>query len=218
MPARGHPSPDPRELLDAGLAALQLELAAAQRDRLLRYLDLLGRWNRAYNLTAVREPAEMVTRHLLDSLAVLPWLGEGCVLDAGSGAGLPGIPLAIARPGQPFVLLDPAAKKVRFLRQAVAGLGLGHVSVLRGRCQDYEPPEPFPVIVARALASPGGLVARCGALLAPGGRLLAMAGRRPQRLALPPPWRVVEVAALHVPGLAAERHLVVLARGDPPRP
>ncbi len=201
-----------RELLREGLARLGLALDAAQRERLLAYLALLLRWNRAYNLTAVREPVQMVPRHLLDSLAILPWLRGDAVLDLGSGAGLPGIPLAVARPRTAFTLLDASLKKTRFLRQACRELGLARVAVVRARAEDYAPARPFPTVVARAVAGAGALAGLAGPLLAPGGRLLVMAGRRPARPGLPAGFALQEVVPLQVPGLGAARHLLVVAR------
>ncbi len=186
--------------------------------RLAAYLRLLAQWNRAYNLTAVRGLDAMVVRHALDSLSVLPWLpGDGGrLIDVGSGAGLPGIPLAIARPGLRVTLLDSAGKRVRFMRQAVLELTLANVEVVQSRVEDYRPPQPFAAVVSRAFASLADMAASAGHLCTPGGRLLAMKGQRPddEIAALPPGFAVLGVHALAVPGLAAERHLVEIA---PPR-
>lgn len=215
--ADGHPE-RLRADLDAGLAALAVDASADQRDRLLAYIDLLARWNRAYNLTAVREPAAMIPRHLLDSLAVLPWVGRGPVLDVGTGAGLPGLPLAILRPELAFTLLDSNGKKVRFVRQAVLESGLSKVTPVQARITAYRGPANFATITARAVATLSELCADCTPLLAPGGVLLALKGRSPAaelgdlaEAALP---RVrTDAAAVHrlaVPGLDAERSLVVV--------
>lgn len=205
---------DPAARLATGLAALGLDPPAGSRERLLAYLDLLVRWNRAYNLTAVRDPGEMVTRHLLDALSVLPFIQDAPLLDLGTGPGLPGIPLAIARPGLPLTLLDSNGKKTRFCTQAVAELGLPAVAVVQARAEAYQPPVPFLQVISRAFASLADLQRASAHLLAPGGRLLAMKGRRPeaelaevQGEAGPP---TVDVHRLTVPGLAGERHLVVL--------
>lgn len=166
-----------RSLLDVGLAAMGGESAAlnaASRDTLVDYISLLARWNRAFNLTAVRDPRSMVPRHLLDSLAVLSWVSRGPVLDLGTGAGLPGIPLAIARPGLTFTLLDSNGKKTRFVRQAVLELRLTNVEVVQSRLEAYRPPHKFATIVARALAPLPQLIAGAQPLAGPEGRLLAL--------------------------------------------
>ncbi len=198
--------------LDAGLAALQLEPALAAP--LLAYLALLDRWNRTYNLTAVREPADMVARHLLDSLAMLPFVGDGALADLGTGPGLPGIPLAIARPQLQVTLVESNGKKARFLREAVRTLQLANARVAESRIESLDEPAAYDAITARALATLPLIIELGGALLKPAGRLLAMKGARPDEeiAALPDGWRVDGVHRLVVPGLAAERHLVVVGR------
>lgn len=178
------------------------------------YLELLARWNKAYNLTAVTDPRQMVTHHLLDSLAVLPWIHGSRIADVGSGAGLPGIPLAIARAQLTVVLVDTVGKKVRFQKQAILELGLSHVSAVHTRVENYRPGEPFDTVISRAFASIADFVALAGNLAAPDGRLLAMKGREPSNelKALPEAWVVEEVHEIRVPGLDAERHLVELRR------
>ncbi len=200
--------------LAGGVRALGLALDPDAQARLLAFRDLLARWNRVYNLTAVREPAPMVERHLLDSLAVLPHLAAARVLDVGSGAGLPGIPLAIARPEAHFVLLDSRAKRARFLRQALIELGLANAEVAQTRAEDYRPEGPFGAVVSRAFASLGELVRAAGHLVAPAGELLAMKGALTEQElgAVPEAWRVVEVIDLRVPGLTGERRLVRLGQ------
>lgn len=196
-----------------GCERLQIRLPEGACARLAAYLALLERWNRAYNLTAVREPEAMVVRHLLDSLSILPWLAGPRVLDVGSGAGLPGIPLAIARPEYTFCLLDSNGKRTRFLTQAAAELQLANVSVVRSRVEDYRPAALFNSVVSRAFATLADLVADAGRLCAPEGRLLAMKGVFPddELARLPPAYRLVGVYPLQVPHLDAERHLVHLA-------
>jgi 16S rRNA (guanine527-N7)-methyltransferase len=205
----------PEERLDAGLAALAEPVERVARGRLLTYLDLLARWNRTYNLTSVRDPGEMVTRHLLDSLSILPWLVGERALDVGTGAGLPGLVLAAARASRHWVVLDSNGKKTRFCLQAVAELGLQNVQVVRARVESYEDPAGFPCIVSRAFASLDGFVAGARHLLSPGGVLLAMKGRRPtaDELGSLPQVGQTQVIALEVPGLAEERHLVRLLPG-----
>lgn len=201
-----------RRLAD-GIAALGLALDAGQQERLLAYLALLVKWNKAYNLTAIRDPLEMVTKHLLDSLAVLPHLHGARVLDVGSGAGLPGIPLAIADPQREYTLLDSNGKKTRFLLQAKGELGLSNLSVVHSRLEQYRPGQLFDTVTARAFASLADMTAGAASLLAPGGALLAMKGEYPQQEldALPPGFAVREIIALTVPGLEAQRHLVRIA-------
>lgn len=250
--------------LDAGLAALGLDHALAEP--LVRYLSLLQRWNAAYNLTAIREPREMVTKHLLDSLAMVPAMvgvpGLGVLgpkvgvpdspekvgvpdssvpdsqrsgkvgvpdlhrkvdvpdpqtaglADLGTGPGLPGIPLAIAIPGLQVTLVESNGKKARFLREAVRTLGLGDVDVAESRIEALDRPGRYAAITARALATLPQILALGGHLLAADGVLLAMKGARPddEIAALPPGWAVREVRPLRVPGLDAERHLVVIGR------
>lgn len=201
--------------LQGGLEALGLGAGPEAVDRLLAYLELLDRWSRVYNLTAVREPARMVSVHLLDSLAARPFVTGGAVIDVGSGAGLPGIPLAICSSGQRFVLLDSSAKKVRFLRHAVMALRLEAVQVVHERTQSYRPRHAFDTVISRAFASLSGFVAAAGHLCAPGGRLLAMKGRRAlaEEESLSDPYRIVAVHRVDVPGLDAERHIYEIRAG-----
>lgn len=206
-----HPSDPLARRLAAGLAALPLALDARATQQLLAYLQLLGKWNTAFNLTAIRDPEEMVTRHLLDSLAILPWVQGPRVLDVGSGAGLPGIPLAIARPDLAFTLLDANAKKTRFITQAVGELGLKNVEVVQNRAENYRPSATFDTLVSRAFASIADMLAATRHLCAPHGRFLAMKGVYPEEeLAAVPAEMAIETVALRVPGLAAARHLVIL--------
>lgn len=204
-------------LLDRGLQELGLD-AHALRAPLLTYRDELVRWNGAYNLTAVRDPVEMVTRHLLDSLALLPALHDLPItrlLDVGSGAGLPGIPLALARPEWRVTLLDSNGKKARFLRHAVRMLQLTHVEVIEARVEQHAPAEPYDAIVSRAFAALGEFVDVTAGLLASGGHWLAMKGRVDdnERAAIPPEVSShPRVVRLQVPGLREERHLVIVRR------
>ena len=201
-----------RQHLCAGVSELRIALEDAAIERLLDYVDLLLRWNAAYNLTAVRDPAQMITRHLLDSLAILPHVRGATLADLGSGAGLPGIPLAIAAPEREIVLVDSNGKKARFLREAVRRLALTRTRVAESRVENVE--GTFDCITARAFASLAEMLAWGGHLLAPDGRWLALKGRLPQDelAALPDEFRVEDVVALRVPGLDAERHLVVIRR------
>lgn len=198
--------------LAEGIAMLRLSLSAAQQNRLLSYLNKLAKWNEVYNLTAVRNPAEMVTRHLLDSLAVLPYVQGTRILDVGSGAGLPGIPLAIALPDRQFVLLDSVAKKTRFMVQMVGELELANVTVENRRVEDFHPPAPFDTVISRAFSRIAEFIIAAGPLCRPGGILLAMKGRYPhdELNDLPAAFHLREVVRLEVPGLAEERHLACL--------
>jgi len=203
-----------REQLDCGLAELGLPLAEAQRERLLGYLDLLTRWNRIYNLTAVRNPREMVSRQLLDSLAVSPYLQGHRVLDLGTGAGLPGIPLAIAEPRRAFTLIDSNAKKTRFVRQAIIDLGLTNADVHQTRAEDFHSDSGLDTITARALAPLAQLWAMACPLLAPAGKLLALKGARPEAELSEVAELAPEVIELAVPGLGGKRSLVILGLED----
>ena len=205
-------TPALRQRLDDGLHALGLDLALATP--LLDYLGLLLRWNRTYNLTAIRDPDEMVVRHLLDSLAMHPHVQPGALADLGTGPGLPGIPLAIARTDLQVALVESNGKKARFLREAVRHLRLGNARVLESRAEAVAEPGAYAQITARALDTLDGILAVGGHLLAPQGRLLAMKGMHPAEeiAALPPGWAALAVHPLAVPGLDAERHLVEVGR------
>ncbi|MCU0810061.1 MAG: 16S rRNA (guanine(527)-N(7))-methyltransferase RsmG [Thiobacillaceae bacterium] len=198
--------------LAAGVAALGLTLPAGAEAKLLAYLALLDKWNRVYNLTAVREAERMVSHHLLDSLAAVPYFQGETVLDVGSGGGLPGIPLAIARPGLQVTLIDSIAKKTAFLLQAKAELGLDNVNVATSRVEDYRPDRGFDVITSRAFSDLKEFVTLTRHLLGPGGCWLAMKGLYPNEeiALLPPGVKVRADHALAVPGLDATRHLIVL--------
>ena len=200
--------------LESGLEELGLPLEREAMTRLIEYLALLQKWNRVYNLTAIRDAAKMVSVHLLDCLAVVPHIGVGRVLDVGSGAGLPGIPLAVARPGIHVSLLDSSHKKAAFLRQAVAELRLRNADVVCERVESWHPTEKFDWIISRALAGLAEFAALTGHLLAPGGVLAAMKGVYPfeEIEQLPPDFRARQVHRLAVPGLESERHLVLIER------
>ena len=198
--------------LEQGIAALGLTLPAGAIERLLDYQALLQRWNSAYNLTAVRDPAQMVTRHLLDSLAILPFVEGASLADLGTGPGLPGVVLAIAAPGRQVLLVDSNGKKVRFLREAIRALKLEGVRAEQARVEELD--GQFDCITARAFASLPDMLAWGGHLLAPAGRWLAMKGNPPadELAALPPGFAVEAIHALTVPGLDAGRSLVSLRR------
>jgi 16S rRNA (guanine527-N7)-methyltransferase len=204
--------------LDEGLAALAaagIEIPPQAYEKLLGFVALLGKWNRTYNLTAIREPEQMVTHHVLDSLAVLPHLprDDGLrLLDIGSGGGVPGLPLAIARPSWRCVLIDASQKKGAFLQQAAIELGLGNVEAVTTRVEDYAAAAPFDAVISRAFSDLATFARTGQRLLATHGRLYAMKGAYPEDelAALPASVRVVASPALAVPGLDARRHLVVM--------
>ena len=203
----------PQAALQRGLSDLALALPAGAVDKLLAYLELLAKWNKTYNLTAIRDPLQAVSHHLLDSLAVLRELAgrTGALADVGSGGGLPGIPLAIAEPGRRVTLNDANEKKGAFLRQAVIELGLSNADVHVGRAENWQPAERFAVVISRGFASVVDFLAACRHLAAPGGVLAAMKGAYPEaELAqVPPDCDCADVRRLKVPLLDAERHLVL---------
>ena len=201
--------------LAAGVAALGVDVDPAAQAKLLAYLALLDKWNRTYNLTAIREPARMLTQHLLDALAVLPHLPQASelrVLDVGSGGGVPGIPLAIARPHWRVTLLDSNRKKVAFLRQAAAELALANVEVVASRAEAYAPEVRFDVAISRAVTDLAAFAKVAMPRVRPGGCIVAMKGVYPREelAALPPAVRVMAVPSVAVPALGAARHLVFM--------
>lgn len=205
---------DVEQRLTEGLAQLGVPADENLTGALVRYLELIQQWNRAYNLTRITAMDDMALRHILDSVTARPYLQGGAILDAGTGAGLPGIPLALLEPTRHFTLVDSVGKKLRFLHQVVSDLRLTNVSLAQARLEAYSAAGQFDTVVCRALASLADFIAACGRLAAPGGRLLAMKGRRPddELAALPAPWRASSVDRVQVPGLDAERHIIVLER------
>ena len=205
----------PRAALERGLGELTLPLPEGARQQLLQYVALLAKWNRTYNLTGIRTQEEMVSHHLLDALAILPHLpmpgADPSLADAGSGAGLPGIPLALARPGWRVTLVESSAKKAAFLRQAAIELGAKNLAVQEGRVEQWHPPGRFAVVVSRAFAGLAQFIAACRHLVAPHGVLAAMKGRDPRgELArLPAGCGCSAPIRVSVPLLGAERHLVI---------
>ena len=198
--------------LAAGLRALGIELSAEVQAKLLAYAAFLEKWNRTYSLTALRDPKLAVSHHLLDSLAILPYVREGSLLDVGSGGGQPGIPLAITKPELAVTLLDSNSKKTAFLQQAAIELSLKNVQVVTERVEAYQPAVPFAAITSRAFAELADFVGLTRHLLAPGGEWLAMKGQRPEAEMnkLPAGVSVTAVHRLDVPGVDGERHLVVM--------
>lgn len=204
----------PRAALDLGLAELSLALPEKARAKLIDYVALLGKWNRTYNLTAIDDPLRMVSHHLLDSLVVIPHLPmplQARLADAGSGAGLPGIPLAIARPQWQVTLAESSEKKTAFLRQAALELELANVEVHQGRVEKWHPAERFAVVISRAFAELARFIETCRHLVAPGGALAAMKGTLPaaELAGVPAGCDCSRVIALHTPQVEAARHLVL---------
>jgi len=210
-------TPPEREQLEAGARELRVELTPAMADALLRLLDELERGNTQFNLTAIRDRQGMLRKHLLDSLSLHAFLRGARVADVGTGAGFPGLPLALVNPDRDFALIEATGKKARFVSKTAAEVGAGNVEVIHTRAETYRPDRGFDTVVARALSSLADFVAYAGHLLAPGGRLLAMKGKRPDEeiSALPKSFRVLAVHRLRVPGLDDERHLVELCRAGP---
>lgn len=201
-------------LLTRGLAETGLSCTPARQDQLLAYLDLLRRWNKTYNLTATREPRSMMTRHLLDSLAIAPYLEGSRFVDVGTGAGLPGIPLAIVFPRRTFDLLDSNGKKTRFLFQVRIELGLGNTLELNERVENHHPVKAYDGILSRGFASLFAMIEQSRHILRDGGRFYAMKGKlTSQELsALPEGFEVEAVKQLNIPNLNEDRHLVVIHR------
>jgi len=203
-------SPVLENALKAGLATLNLSLNSEQQGKLIQYLQLLRQWNKAYNLTAVTDPLEMVYLHLLDSLAIYPYLEGRRFIDVGTGPGLPGIPLAIADPNREFVLLDSNGKRTRFLFQVKVALSLANVQEVHGRVETYQPETLFDGVISRAFTSIADMVDKSSHLLAEAGHFYAMKGRFPENelRELEKPYTVSACHKLDVPGVDGERHLV----------
>jgi 16S rRNA (guanine527-N7)-methyltransferase len=203
----------PHAALDQGIARLALSLPAGAPASLLKYLTLLSKWNRTYNLTAIRDPLAMVAHHLLDSLAVVPHLPFGArarIADAGSGAGLPGIPIAIARPDWHVALAESSQKKAAFLRQATIELALANVEVHEGRVEAWRPRPLFDLVISRAFAALGEFITACQHLVHPNGMLAAMKGAAPRDAP-----RECRLVRLEVPLLEAQRHLLLCPASSP---
>jgi 16S rRNA (guanine527-N7)-methyltransferase len=199
------------DTLHAGLSELGLDLERRRQLALLDYLALLGKWNKTYNLTAIHEPERMLTHHLLDSLALIPHIGAGTMLDVGSGAGLPGIALAIARPELRVTVMDASQKKCGFMQQAAIELRLTNVRVAHARVETYQATQKFDQIVSRAFTDLADFARLSAHLLAPGGLWLAMKGVMPHdEMASITVARVRGAVSLRVPGLDAERSLIIM--------
>lgn len=205
--------------LARGAEALGVPLGDGDRAAVLAHLALLQRWNAVYNLTAVRDPQAMLVRHVLDSLAIVPLLPHGPAVDVGSGAGFPGVPVAVARGSQPMCLLDAELKRTRFLNQVCIGLGRANLAVKRSRCEHVTPTDPdwpagggFALVLARAVAPVEQFMAMAGHLCRPGGTMALMAGVAPRRIAPKAGFAGPDVRRVQVPGLSEPRHVVLIAR------
>jgi 16S rRNA (guanine527-N7)-methyltransferase len=203
-----------RDMLASGARELGIELDPARAEALLTLVDALEQGNAQFNLTAIRDRPGMLRKHVLDSMSLTPYLRGQRIADVGTGAGFPGLVLAVVDPQRRFTLIEATGKKARFVEQTAQRIGCGNVRVVNSRAESYRPPELFDTVVARALSSLADFVAYAGHLCAPGGRLLAMKGKRPdgEISALPKSFRVLAVHRLSVPGLTDERHLVELTK------
>jgi 16S rRNA (guanine527-N7)-methyltransferase len=199
-----------QQKLAQGLTEMQQETDAATQQKLLDYLALLEKWNKVHNLTAVRDPADMVTLHLLDSLSVLPYVRSEHLLDVGSGAGLPGIPLALVRPDLQVTVMDSSHKKASFLRQAKALLGIVNLEVVCGRVEEFRPERKYDVVISRAFSDLAEFMRLTSHLCADNGMWIAMKGVYPYDELAQLKAVSLEVIPLRVPGLDAQRHLVVM--------
>ena len=206
---------DLRAKLDSLIAKTDLDVSDKQREQLLGYVGLLNKWNKAYNLTSVRDPADMLVKHILDSIVVSPYLDGERFIDVGTGPGLPGIPLAIMKPEKEFVLLDSLGKRIRFIKQVLHELGIVNVVAVQSRVEEFDPEGGFDAVLSRAFASMSDMVEWCQHLpRANSGVFFALKGQLPQEeISLLPEWcSVTDVKALKVPELEGERHLVILSR------
>ena len=199
-------------MLSQGLEALLISNPEEIKQKLITFIALLDKWNRVYNLTAIRDKEKMVTHHILDSLAVAPYIHGVDVLDVGSGAGLPGVPLALVSPERRFVLIDSNAKKTRFIQQAKAELGLTNLFVETTRVENYHPAQPFDTVLSRAFSSISQFLLTAGALCKPGGAIIAMKGEYPEAEldVIPNGYSIKAVLAVDVPLLNAQRHIVCI--------
>lgn len=204
------------EVLRKGVVEARLQIPERVLEQLIDYVELLCKWNLVHNLTAVRNPLEMIKRHLLDSLVTLPFLPAGSTLDVGTGAGLPGIPLALCRPDQNFVLVDSNQKKITFVQHMILSLKLRNTTAISVRVEDYQPSERFDVVISRAFASLSDFVRLCGPLCHENGRLVAMKGAiSPEEIAeVPLPYTIEQIQSLQVPSLVGARSLVFIHKTE----
>lgn len=201
--------------LSQGIAALSLDIPETTQQKLIQYIMLIAKWNKSFNLTAIRQLDDMVTLHLLDSLAVVPFVQGQRVLDVGTGAGLPGIVLALCYPEKEFVLLDSNGKKTRFLTQAVIELGLANVEVVQSRIDEYQPLRSFDIIISRAFASISDMLGLINHLVTAKTTILAMKANSEEELSqMPKAYQIEQIYDLAVPGLQAKRQLIQILKPD----
>ncbi len=206
-----------RTQLDELIAQTDLEVSPRQREQLVGYVEMLNKWNKAYNLTSVRDPQEMLVKHIMDSIIVSTHLQGERFIDVGTGPGLPGIPLSIMNPDKTFVLLDSLGKRIRFIKQVLHELKIENVTPIQSRVEEYQPEDKFDGVLSRAFASMTDMVEWCHHLpKSPGGHFLALKGQLPQdEIEQLPEWcSVTDIKALNVPQLEGERHLVILSRKE----
>ena len=204
-----------QQSLELGIKTLGLSCTSQQIEQLLAYLEMLQRWNKAYNLTAIREPIQMVRLHLLDSLAINPYVqGVKHIIDVGTGPGLPGIPLAILNPDINFTLLDSNGKKTRFLFQAINDLSLANAKEINHRVEKYQPEQSFDIVLSRAFSSISDMLTQCNHLVSDSGCFLAMKGKKPdsELSQMTKAYKVVEVNEVNVPLIDSERHLIKIIK------
>lgn len=203
-----------KELLKGLLNQAQIDLSEAQIERQLSLVGLLDKWNKAYNLTSVRNPKDMLTRHIMDSLAVRKYLHGQRFIDVGTGPGLPGLPLAIAEPDKEFVLLDSLGKRIRFIRQVCHELKLNNVTAVQARVEDYQDEKQFDGVISRAFASLNDMLSWCEHLPAENGRFYALKGLYPQDELeqLPEQYKIESIDQINVPGIDASRHIVIISK------
>jgi 16S rRNA (guanine527-N7)-methyltransferase len=201
--------------LELGVKSLRLNCSSQQIEQLLAYLEMLQRWNKAYNLTAIREPIQMVRLHLLDSLAIHPYIqGVKNIIDVGTGPGLPGIPLAILNPDINFTLLDSNGKKTRFLFQAINDLSLANAKEINHRVEKYQSEQSFDIVISRAFSSISDMLAQCDHLVSDSGCFLAMKGKKPdsELSQITKDYKVVDLSQINVPQVDSERHLIKIIK------
>jgi 16S rRNA (guanine527-N7)-methyltransferase len=207
-------SPNQQEL-ELGIKTLGLNCSTHQVEQLIAYLEMLQRWNKAYNLTAIREPIQMVRLHLLDSLAVHPFIKDAKdIIDVGTGPGLPGIPLAILNPDINFTLLDSNGKKTRFLFQAINDLSLANAREINQRVEKYQPEQFFDIVLSRAFSSISDMLTQCSHLVSNSGCFLAMKGKKPdsELSQIAKEYKVVDLSQINVPQVDSERHLIKITK------
>ena len=203
-----------KEQLKGLLDQAQINLSEAQIEQQLALVGLLDKWNKAYNLTSVRNPKDMLTRHIMDSLAVRKYLHGQRFIDVGTGPGLPGLPLAIAEPDKEFVLLDSLGKRIRFIRQVCHELKLTNVTAVQARVEDYQDEKQFDGVISRAFASLNDMLSWCEHLPAENGRFYALKGLYPQDELeqLPEQYKIESIEQINVPGIDASRHIVIISK------